>query len=43
MYWGRETEGQPEAQPQYVAADLLDASQMILAQREDAQRVVFAR
>ncbi len=41
--WGRETEGQPEAQPQYVAADLLDASQMILAQREDAQRVVFAR
>ena len=41
--WGQETVAQPQARPHNVAADLLDASQMILAQREDAQRVVFAR
>jgi D-glycero-D-manno-heptose 1,7-bisphosphate phosphatase len=41
--WGQETAAQPQARPHYLAADLLDAAQMILAPQEVAQRVVLAR
>ncbi len=41
--WGRETEGQPEARPHYVAADLLDAARVILAQPASAQPLRLAR
>jgi D-glycero-D-manno-heptose 1,7-bisphosphate phosphatase len=41
--WGRETEGQPEARPQYVAADLLDAARVIVSQGPSAQPASLAR
>jgi len=41
--WGRETESEPAAQPNYVAADLLDAARVILAQQETQQPAVTAR
>ena len=40
--WGRETEGRAEARPHYVAADLLEAARVILAQQESQQPLVTA-
>lgn len=41
--WGRETERRPDARPHYVADDLLDAAQVILARQATAQPMVPAR
>jgi histidinol-phosphate phosphatase family protein len=41
--WGRETESRAEARPHYVAADLLEAARVILAQQETQQPAVTAR
>ncbi len=41
--WGQETAAQPQARPHYLAADLLDAAQVMLARREVAQPTVLAR
>lgn len=41
--WGRETETQPEAQPQYVAADLLEAARVIVSQGVSAEPASLAR
>ena len=37
--WGAETERLPQARPQFIAADLLDASRVILGQQEVVQQV----
>ena len=41
--WGQETATQPQARPHYLAADLLDAAQTILARQASAQPMVLAR
>jgi D-glycero-D-manno-heptose 1,7-bisphosphate phosphatase len=41
--WGRETSADPQAQPHYLADDLLDAAQVMLAQQVVVQPAVSVR
>ncbi len=41
--WGEETAAQPQARPDYLAADLLDAARVMLAQRKVTQPMLLAR
>ncbi len=40
--WGAETERLPQARPQFIAADLMDAARVILGQQEVVQQVAPA-